>query len=223
MRLRPAVVVLAGGLALAVGTPTVWAGTRPPTAAGPPLTSIVASSASPAPPSVPRPATGAPEVGMHPAEPAPAAQVAAPVRLVVPGVGIDALVDPVGVTPDGELQLPDDVHRVGWYRFGPAPGGTQGSTVLAGHVDSWNQGLGALGRLRSVAPGQRITVTDTAGHVTRWQVVTRQLVVKQQLPLTELFTRSGPPRLVLLTCGGPFDQRLRSYLDNLVVVAAPAP
>ena len=224
MRLRPAVVVLAGGLALAVGTPAVWAGTRPTTAAGPPLTSLIASSsATVPPPSVPRRAAAASEPGVHPADPTPDTPVAAPVRLAVPEVGIDAPVDPVGVTPDGLLQLPDDVHRIGWYRFGPAPGQSQGSVVLAGHVDSWNQGLGVLSRLRWVGPGQRIAVTDVAGRVTTWQVVTRQLVVKQQLPLPELFTRAGPPRLVLLTCGGPFDERLRSYQDNLVVVAVPSP
>jgi hypothetical protein len=149
--------------------------------------------------------------------------VPAPTRLVIPDVGVDAPVDPVGVTRNGLLQLPDDVDHIGWYRFGPAPGQPQGSAVLAGHVDSWNQGLGALSRLRSIEPGQPIAVTDAAGQLTRWRVVTRQLVVKRQLPLRELFTRSGPPRLVLLTCGGPFDERLRSYRDNLVVVAAPAP
>jgi hypothetical protein len=52
-------------------------------------------------------------------------------------------------------------------------------------------------------------------------VVTRQLVAKGQVPLAELFTRTGPARLVLLTCGGPFDERARSYRDNLVVVAEP--
>jgi hypothetical protein len=224
MRLRPAVVVLAGGLALAVGTPAIWAGTRPATAAGPPLTSVLASHPAPAPPPPgPRPAAAAPEPAVHPADPFPDVPVAAPIRLDVPDVGIDAPVDPVGVTPDGALQLPDDVHRVGWYRYGPAPGRSHGSAVLAGHVDSWDQGLGALGRLRSVEPGRRIAVTDAAGQVTRWRVVTRRLVVKQQLPLRELFTRAGPPRLVLLTCGGPFDAGLRSYLDNLVVVAVPAP
>lgn len=224
MRLRPAVVALAGGLLLAVGSPTIWAATRPATAAGPPLSALtspapVRSSAPPGPPSAAAP----PEPATHPATVPPVAPLAAPVRLVVPDVGIDAPVDPVGVTPDGLLQLPDDVHRVGWYRFGPAPGGSAGSVILAGHVDGWDQGLGALGHLRAVEPGQRIAVTDATGRVTRWQVVTRRLVVKQQLPLAELFTRSGPPRLVLLTCGGPFDERLRSYLDNLVVVAVPAP
>jgi sortase (surface protein transpeptidase) len=150
------------------------------------------------------------------------AAVAPPVRLVVPREGIDAPVDPVGVTRDGLMQLPGDVHRVGWYRFGPAPGQPEGNAVLAGHVDAWDQGLGSLGRLRGVEPGDPVEVTDAAGQVTRWQVVTRQLVEKDALPLAELFARSGPPRLVLLTCGGPFDERARSYRDNLVVVAEPS-
>jgi hypothetical protein len=223
VRLRPAVVVLAGGLALAVGTPAVWAGSRPPTAAGPPLTSLIAAlPSSSSQPLIPPSAAAVPEPPIHPADPARETPAAAPVRLNVPDVGIDAPIDPVGVTSAGLLQLPDDVHRIGWYRFGPAPGQPQGSAVLAGHVDSWNQGLGTLSRLRSVEPGQRIAVTDATGRVTRWQVATRQLVAKQQLPLPELFTRAGTPRLVLVTCGGPFDERLRSYRDNLVVVAVPA-
>jgi hypothetical protein len=143
------------------------------------------------------------------------------VRLVVPGAGVTAPVDPVGVTADGLMQLPGDVRRVGWYRFGPAPGQPEGSAVLAGLVDSWDQGLGSLGRLRTVQPGDAVEVTDAAGATTRWQVVTRRLVAKPDLPLAELFARSGPARLVLLTCGGPFDERTRSYRDNLVVVAEP--
>jgi Sortase domain len=225
VRLRPAVVALAGGLALTVGAPAVWTATRPATAAGPPLAAVVAP-AVPEPavpePAVPEPGAGAlPQPAAHPAAPVPLAAVPVPVRLVVPGAGVDAPVDPVGVTGDGLLQLPDDVHRVGWYRFGPAPGEPDGTAVLAGHVDAWDQGLGALGRLRGVDPGQVVEVADSAGGVTRWQVVTRRLVGKQDVPLAQLFARTGPPRLVLLTCGGPFDERLRSYRDNLVVVAEP--
>jgi hypothetical protein len=222
VRVRPAVVALAGGLVLAVGVPAAWTGSRPATAAGPPLSAVVAAP-SPAPVTTPPGPSVAslPQPAVHPATPAPPEEVPAPVRLVVAGVGVDAPVDPVGVSRDGLMQLPDDVRRIGWYRFGPAPGQPEGTAVLAGHVDAWDQGLGALGRLRGVAPGQVVEVDDSAGAVTRWQVVTRRLVGKEALPLAALFARAGPPRLVLLTCGGPFDARLRSYRDNLVVVAEP--
>ena len=41
------------------------------------------------------------------------------------------------------------------------------------------------------------------------------------LPLDRLFARDGPPRLTLITCGGPFLPEYLSYRDNVVVVAEP--
>ncbi len=119
------------------------------------------------------------------------------------------------------MALPDDVDRLGWYRFGPVPGG-EGSTVLAGHVDDVTQGLGALARLRDAEPGAEVVVTDAAGAETRWRVVTREVVQKQALPVDRVFPRSGPPRLVLVTCGGPFLPEAGGYRDNVVVVGEPS-
>ncbi|MGY1927286.1 class F sortase [Modestobacter sp. SYSU DS0903] len=156
------------------------------------------------------------------AAPTVPAPVPAPVRLSVPARGVDAPLDPVGVAPDGQMELPEDVDRVGWYRFGPVPGDA-GSAVLAGHVDDREQGLGALAPLRSTEVGEVIVVTGATGEETRWQVVSRELITKQALPLDTIFSREGPPRLVLVTCGGPFLPELRSYRDNVVVVATPLP
>jgi len=142
------------------------------------------------------------------------------VRLSVPALGVDSAVDPVGVEPDGQMTVPAEVDTVGWYRFGPAPGG-EGSAVIAGHVDSRTQGLGAMAPLRSAAVGDEVVLIDAAGTTTRWRVVSRELIEKQVLPLDRLFTRAGPPRLTLITCGGPFLPEYRSYRDNVVVVAEP--
>ena len=54
-----------------------------------------------------------------------------------------------------------------------------------------------------------------------YRVVGKQTIVKQRLPVEELFARDGAPRLVIITCGGPFIPELSSYRDNLVVVAVP--
>jgi hypothetical protein len=40
--------------------------------------------------------------------------------------------------------------------------------------------------------------------------------------LGEVLGARGVPRLVLITCGGPFDQVRHGYRDNLVVYAVPA-
>jgi sortase (surface protein transpeptidase) len=142
------------------------------------------------------------------------------VRLTAPALGVDSAVDPVGVEPDGQMTIPAEVDRVGWYRFGPAPG-DEGSAVIAGHVDDREQGLGAMAPLRDAAVGDEVVVTDAAGTSTRWRVVSREVIEKQVLPLDRLFARTGPPRLTLITCGGPFLPEYRSYRDNVVVVAEP--
>ena len=69
--------------------------------------------------------------------------------------------------------------------------------------------------------GTEVVVTDAAGTMQRWRVVSRELIQKQVLPLDRLFARDGPPRLTLITCGGPFLPEFGSYRDNVVVVAEP--
>ena len=127
----------------------------------------------------------------------------------------------MGVAEDGQMDIPDDVDRVGWYRFGPAPG-DDGSAVVAGHVDDAEQGLGVLSPLRDADVGTEIVLTDAAGTTTHWRVVSRELIDKQVLPLDRIFTPAGPPRLTIVTCGGPFLPEIGSYRDNVVVVAEQA-
>lgn len=217
--MRPAAASAVLGLALAVGAPTAWVLTRPDAAAGIPVEQALPAPADQA---------GA---GTLPAFPPVTTRVAAPTasqvapipaRISVPGLGVDAPVDAVTLDGDGQMELPEDVSRVGWYRFGPAPGAA-GSAVLAGHVDDAEQGRGALFPLSDADVGEQIAVTDAAGTTTRWQVVSREVITKQALPLDRIFARDGAPRLTVVTCGGPFLPEYRSYRDNVVVVAEPVP
>jgi len=218
---RPAAATAVLGLALAVGAPTAWSLTSPAATAGAPVEEVLgtpSASAFPVPaPMVPR---NLPTLPTRPAAPGRQETGPAPVRLAVPALGVDSAVDPVGVEPDGRMTLPAEVDRVGWYRFGPAPG-DDGSAVIAGHVDDREQGLGAMAPLRNAAVGDAVVVTDAAGTSTRWRVVARELIQKQVLPLDRLFAREGPARLTLITCGGPFLTEFGSYRDNVVVVAEP--
>jgi len=145
---------------------------------------------------------------------------AAPVRLVAAGVQLAASVRPVGVTA-GALQVPDDVHTLGWWQGGAAAGSRQGTVVIDGHVDSAGQGIGALARIARMQLGERLTLS-TAHTEVAYVVQARRSYPKDALP-TDLFTRTGPARLALITCGGPFNTTTRHYRDNIVVYATPAP
>lgn len=146
-----------------------------------------------------------------------------PTRLTAASVGIDAPVVPVGVEPDGLMEVPTTVAEVGWYAYGSAPGADEGSIVLAGHVDSRSQGRGAFFALQDLQPGDEVRLDDADGATTTWVVTGRSTIDKEVVPLDELFRREGPTRLVLVTCGGDFDADRRSYRSNVVVTAEPAP
>jgi hypothetical protein len=64
-------------------------------------------------------------------------------------------------------------------------------------------------------------VDDPLGGRHLYRVTSRRAYPKSDLR-AELFTATGPPHLVLVTCGGAFDEATRRCADNVVVVADPA-
>ena len=147
-------------------------------------------------------------------------QPGAPVRLAI-GSAVTAPVEPVGAGSDRELVVPERPWAVGWW-VGSAPAGSaRGSTLLAGHIDSASRGRGALAVLPTLPLGTRIVLTDVYGAGHPYVVTGRRSYHKTTLPADVLRTGTRP-RLVLVTCGGPFDEAQHSYRDNIVVYARPA-
>jgi hypothetical protein len=147
-----------------------------------------------------------------------AAAPVAPTLVKLPGVS--ARVVRAAVTR-GALDVPEDVDEVGWWTGGAGVTSRSGTIVLAGHVDSARQGLGAFAVLRKVPVGTHVRLSG--GGSSRSFVVTgrRSYAKSTGLP-SSLYTQDVGLRLVLVTCTGAFDPVKRSYADNLVVYAAPA-
>jgi hypothetical protein len=154
------------------------------------------------------------------AAPRPPRRVVRPTRVLVPSVDLDLDVVPVGVARAGQMRLPADPRVLGWYRYGPAPASGSGSAVIAGHVDSREYGIGPLARLGSVRPGDRIEVVLATGRRTAYRVDSIQRFDRQALP-EAVFGRTGPERLRLVTCTGPYLPEAGGYQQNLVVTAVP--
>jgi sortase (surface protein transpeptidase) len=154
------------------------------------------------------------------ADPTTSAPINPPAHVHIAVLDVDAPVIPVGVGDDGEVQVPGEVATVGWYRFGPVPG-APGSAVLVGHVDDYRQGTGVLARIGELNPGDAIEIADDDGGTRRFTVVAREQWAKADTPMPRLFDRGGPPRLVVITCGGRFDEARLGYDDNIAVTAVP--
>ena len=142
-----------------------------------------------------------------------------PQRVVLPG-GAAAVVEPAD-TVGGVLQVPDDIRKIGWWSGGAYVGDPFGATVLAGHVDSVDQGIGFFARLLKLKSGDRVRVSAGA-HQATYEVASVGLVAKRALADDgAAFDQSGDARLVLITCGGEFMPAEGGYQSNLVVVARP--
>jgi hypothetical protein len=222
------------GLALLVGAPLAWTASQPPETVGelpPPITAPTGPTSPTAPSagaeSSPAGATSSPgsatsTLTTGEVRGALTPRPAAPVHLRIDRIGVDHPIVPVGLEPDGTMEIPEDVQELGWYEPGVRPG-EGGSAVLSGHVDSRAQGRGAFFELGRLDVDDLVVVTTRDGSEQRWRVVARTSYPKDELPVDELFVWGGDDqRLVLITCGGDFDRASRHYTDNVVVHAVPA-
>lgn len=176
---------------------------------------------------------GAPAAAPNPYSAQAPSQRFRPNLLIIPSIGTTAPVVAVGAAgPDGgALDVPSRIDEVGWWdgiwespegviREKVARPGQPGVALLAGHIDSAVQGEGALYRLQQVKQGADVTVTDSRGRAAHWRVTRLQVVPKTALPAA-LFVNHGPPRLAIVSCGGPFNSATGHYVDNVIAWAVP--
>lgn len=209
LRLKIPELIFASISALLVGAAFALAWIPDRSAAAEPALSLPAPSA--APPSDARPVAA----WIEPEAPPPR-------RVTIDRLGIDSTLAPLDVQADGTLEVPADYAQAGWHRSGTRPGNT-GPAVLVGHVDS-TEGPAVFFRLRELAPGDRLSVARVDGSQVIFEVYAVERYAKANFPTDAVYGATTVPELRLLTCGGSFDERSRSYEDNVVVyarVAAP--
>ncbi len=154
------------------------------------------------------------------------AQVARPVRLVIPAIGVSTRLIRLGITSSGAVAVPDTVDVAGWFTGSPRPGAI-GSAVILGHIDS-RLGPGVFFRLRLLHRGQRVYVVRANRSVATFKVTMIRLVAKATFPSAAVYGPVPDAELRLITCGGQFDYATGSYLSNVIVYATlvatpPAP
>jgi LPXTG-site transpeptidase (sortase) family protein len=159
----------------------------------------------------------APTGPIEAAPPRGTAEVAEPVSLVIPAIGVSTSLVHLGLTSKGALQVPPTTAVAGWYTGSPRPGAI-GSAVIAGHIDSY-LGPGVFYRLSQLQLGDRVYVRRADGTLAVFKVTQVQMYPKDDFPTTAVYGATPTPELRLITCGGTFDDSTGSYLSNTVVYA----
>lgn len=140
-----------------------------------------------------------------------------PVKIQIPKIGVNAEIESVGLDKQNKMDVPKLVENVAWYNLGAKPG-EKGSAVMAGHLDKITGAPAVFYNLSSLAPGDRITVTNRSGDNFIFIVTRISKYPDKQFPLQEVF--AGPTdtaRLNLITCEGVFDRKTKNYSDRVVV------
>jgi hypothetical protein len=148
-----------------------------------------------------------------------------PVTLRIPAIGLTVRLSALGLNPDGTVRVPTNFQEAGWYRLGPSPG-QLGSAVILGHVDSY-RGTAVFFRLRSLRWGDHVDVGLADGVITHFVVAGVAMYPKTHFPTHLVYGSRGYSGLQLVTCGGTFSTKTRSYLSNSgvytrLVAATPA-
>lgn len=137
-----------------------------------------------------------------------------PVRLMIPAINTNANVQHVGVTPEGEMEVPNNTVDVGWFKLGPLPG-EKGSSVISGHVDGENGEAGVFTNLYKLKVGNKLYTKDSKGVSTVF--VVRESRIYDPGYAEDVFSSSDSAHLNLVTCDGVWDGSKKSYSKRLVV------
>ena len=210
MRRRPRLTSVRLGLAALAATGGVLALALPAAApAAAPAASLAAAPTAPSPAGEPAPlavAAGTTADGS-----------AAPARVRVPSIDVDSRLVRLSLDEERVLVPPADFGRAGWFAEGPAPGSI-GPAVIAGHVDSY-EGPAVFFRLAELTPGDEVLVDRVDGTTARFEVRAVDRYPKDAFPTEQVYGPTPLAELRLITCGGEFDRKERSYRDNVVVTA----
>ncbi|MGR8010355.1 class F sortase [Streptomyces hypolithicus] len=146
---------------------------------------------------------------------------ASPQRVDVPAIGVAAPVIARGLDTSGAVDPPPYSRpaTVGWYGSGTRPGAA-GVALLVGHVDTESKPAVFYG-LSSTRPGQKVRVTGAGGERLEFTIDDVQVFTRERFDPQKVYGPRQKDRaeLRLITCGGTYDKKAKTYTANVVVSA----
>lgn len=145
-----------------------------------------------------------------------------PVRLIIPFIGVDSVIEDALITPDGRMDVPIGSKNVAWFALGPSPGQV-GSAVIGGHFGITNGIPFVFYDLDKLREGDKIHIVDDGGDVLSF-VVRSIGLFKRDDDATIVFTSNdGLAHLNLITCEGIWNKINDTYPERRVIFTDAIP
>ena len=143
----------------------------------------------------------------------------APVSLSIPTMSIDSELIETGMRDDRTLEVPpaEEGSPASWYTGSATPGST-GVAVLLGHVSSLSDSSGVFYDLRTLRPGDEISVTRADGATAVFAVYKNETYPKDEFPTKAIYFPAPGAEIRLITCDA-YDEGNSRHANNLVVYA----
>ena len=140
-----------------------------------------------------------------------------PTSLKIPAIDVEAQVQHMGMTENGEMAVPDNIEDVSWFSPGYQPG-ENGRAVIAGHVDGVD-GPAIFWDLSELQLGDEVVVQGEDQTLT-FKVHTMESVPLDLADVSQVFGYTSSPELVLITCSGTYDFDRGTREERLIVYAS---
>ncbi|WP_298825970.1 class F sortase [uncultured Planococcus sp.] len=140
-----------------------------------------------------------------------------PTSLKIPSIQLEAQVQHLGTTENGEMAVPNNIEDVSWFSPGYQPG-ENGRAVIAGHVDGVD-GPAIFWDLSKLQLGDEVMVQDKERTLT-FKVHTMESIPLDLADVSQVFGYTSSPELVLITCSGTYDFDRGTREERLIVYAS---
>jgi LPXTG-site transpeptidase (sortase) family protein len=140
--------------------------------------------------------------------------------LIIPKIGVNSRVKPLGTNKDNSLSTPTNIYDVGWYTKSSKPGEIGGATLIDGHVHGI-QNEGVFYNLKTLETGDRISIERGDGKTINYLVVSKETISKDNVDMAKALISADPtkPGLNLITCTGKYLPKEKTYDQRLVMYA----
>ena len=139
-----------------------------------------------------------------------------PIRLKIPEINVDAALEFVGLTPQGEVGVPQGATNAAWFDQSVIPG-EEGTAVIVGHF-GWKDNIPAVfDDLSKLHVGDKLYVEDQTGTTTVFVVREIRTYGEHDDASSVLTSTDGNAHLNLITCEGVWNKLSQNYSDRLVV------
>ena len=143
-------------------------------------------------------------------------EVGFPLRIKIPKIKINSVVENVGLTQAGAIDAPKGPANVGWFTDSPSPGEI-GSSVMDGHSGWKNNVPAVFDNLYKLKKGDKMYVEDDKGNTITF-VIREIRKYNPDADAQDVFNlNDNKAHLNLITCTGAWNNIKKTHSERLVV------